>query len=61
MNKESWITTIREADTDMETMELLSSYLNEIDVARQLLREKGYGVTRTSILEQVKEVPIRED
>lgn len=41
-----------------DILDLLSTYLEEIDRAKQTLRNKGYGCTGMSLLETVqKEVP----
>jgi hypothetical protein len=42
---------------DYEKVDLLAKLLEEMDGAKQLLRDKGYGVTGVGIFETVKEVP----
>jgi len=40
-----------------KSVDLLAKLLEEVDRAKQLLRDKGYGVTGVGILETVNEVP----
>ena len=42
---------------DHKSVDLLAKLLEEVDRAKQLLRDKGYGVTGMGIFETVNEVP----
>ena len=41
---------------DSGRLDNIATYLDEVDRARQKLRDMGYGVTGTPILEQVRQV-----
>lgn len=54
MTKEGWHDRLRYATP--EEQEVMAEYLAQIDQARQILRDKGYGVVGTPIVDQVNEV-----
>lgn len=56
MKKEGWEKTVRQAVTDEKQMGLLAQLLEETDMAKQVLRDKGYGWTGLSLLETVKQI-----
>jgi hypothetical protein len=58
MKKQNWesliIRAVHNADKgDSESLKLLALHLEEVDTAKQALRDKGYGWTGLSILETV--------
>ena len=60
MNLEGWrelVARAREEGSD-ETFDYIARALHELDEAKNLLRQKGYGCTGMGILETAKEVPI---
>ena len=64
MTKQGWRTRIVEAVAELmlgeETrIDLMAAYLEEVDNARQALRDKGYGCIGMPIERQVEEVPSR--
>ena len=67
MNKEGWRQLILDAAYDSDCLDpndkvyKLALYLEQVDEARQVLRDKGYGVSGTPILEQVADVPCTEE
>lgn len=61
MKKEGWINlvieAVREHDAgDSEKLDLLGRLLEEQDQAKQMLRDRGYGVTGTPWIDTVSEV-----
>jgi hypothetical protein len=59
LTKQNWesliIRAVHNADRgDSESLELLALHLEEVDEAKQVLRDKGYGWTGLSILETVQ-------
>jgi hypothetical protein len=59
MNEEGWkLLIINAVDKSREgkekSLDLLAAYLNQIDMAQQILRDKGYGWTGLSLLEIVQ-------
>lgn len=61
MNKEGWIEVVknamRDADNgDLSGLDLLGEYLEECDLAKQELRNLGYGWTGLGILKTVKQI-----
>ena len=65
MTADGWKLSILHAITqwvehdDETAINTLAAYLEEVDNARQALRDKGYGVTGTPVERQVEEVPAR--
>lgn len=63
MTSQGWrdvvIQAVRDADSgDKEGLDLLSNYLEECDLAKQALRDKGYGWTGLGILETVEQIGV---
>jgi hypothetical protein len=59
LKKEGWelliIRAVHNADKgDSEPLKLLALHLEEVDRAKQVLRDKGYGWTGLSMLETVQ-------
>ncbi len=50
----------RQKRGDTELLNTISLLCEEADKAKQLLRDKGYGVTGTGLLETCKEVPAHD-
>ena len=46
---------------DLETVNLIARHCNNAEVAKDILRKKGYGVTGQDIVSTVEEVPVLED
>lgn len=62
MTPEGWKNTIRsiakqDRDGTSDALELLAAHMAEVDQARQLLRDLGFGVAGTPILDQVRAIP----
>lgn len=55
MTLNGWRETVAKCAVDPEMAELAALTLKESQDAKQLLRDAGFGVTGTSILETVKE------
>lgn len=60
MTIEFWREIVGKCATDPEMAELAALTLKESQDAKQLLRDAGFGVTGTSLLETVKEALERE-
>jgi hypothetical protein len=56
MTKEGWIHIIEFANENAEAKEILAKVLQEYDLSKQRLIEKGYGVTGTPLIVMVNEV-----
>lgn len=59
MTKEGWhdlvIQAVARANAgDQELLNLLSSLLEEVDIAKQALRDRGYGWTGLGLLETIQ-------
>lgn len=59
MTAEGWRELVELAARDERTLELLAQLLEEQDLAKQVLRDKGYGCTGMGWLETVDTVPER--
>ena len=55
MNIAGWKELIAGAVASPQRFDRLAAYLAEVDEGRQLLRDAGFGVTGTPIIEQVKQ------
>ncbi len=58
MTREGWKKVIISTRCSSVQLDLLAKFLEEIDQATQILRDKGYGHTGKSLLETVKQLPI---
>lgn len=64
MTKDGWrdlvIQAVHEADNgNGESVSLLAEYFEECDLAKQALRNKGYGWTGLGILETVQQIEVQ--
>ena len=57
MTKTGYEEIVRQCTTDEIMFDLVVMSLIEAQEAKELLREKGYGVTGVGILETAREVP----
>lgn len=53
VDRHSWSQVIIAASQDLGKLVLLSDYLSEIDAAKEILHDKGYGDSTCSLIETV--------